>query len=54
MVKDLRYTKVNCVNHLYLIINKMIEYIEESNRNKYLTLVSTEESSINHVSVNVG
>ena len=44
MVKDLRYAKFNCVNHLYLIINKMIGYIEESNRNKYLTLVSTEES----------
>ena len=29
----------NTVKHLYLIINKINEDIEESNGNKYLTLV---------------
>ena len=30
-VKDLIYVKINSVNPLYLIINKINEYIEESN-----------------------
>ena len=43
--KDLSYGKCNSVNSLYLIIiNKLNWYIEESNGNKYLTLVSTDES----------
>ena len=37
-VKDLSYITSDCVNPLYLIINKIIKeingYIEESNRNK--------------------
>ena len=41
---NLSYATVNNVNPLYLIINKINGYIEESNGNKYLTLVSTYES----------
>ena len=43
-VKNLSYIKINRVNHIYLIISKINGYIEESNKNKYLTLVTTEES----------
>ena len=43
-VKNLNYIKINRVNHIYLIISKINGYIEESNKNKYLTLVTTEES----------
>ena len=42
--KNLSYKKINSVNPLYLTINKVNGYIEESNENKYLTLVSTDES----------
>ena len=35
---------VNSVIPLYLIINEINGYIEESNGNKYLMLVSTDES----------
>ena len=35
-------TTTNTVKHLYLIINKINEDIEESNGNKYLTLVPTD------------
>ena len=42
--KSLRYITVNSVNPLYVIINKINGYIEESNENKYLTLVPTDES----------
>ena len=38
------YGKINSVNPLYLIISKINGYIEESNRNKYLTLVLTDET----------
>ena len=34
--KNLSYIKINSVNPLYLIINKINGYIEESNGNKYL------------------
>ena len=43
-VKNLSYAKINSVNPLYLIINKINRYIEESNGNKYLTLVSTDKN----------
>ena len=43
-VKNLSYITVNRVNSLYLIINKVNEYNEESNGNKYLMLVPTDES----------
>ena len=44
MIKDLKYVKNNSVNPLYIIINKVNEYFEEINGNKYLTLVPTNES----------
>ena len=43
-VKDLRFEKINSANSLYLNINKINGYIEESNRNKYLTLDPNNES----------
>ena len=42
--KDLRYVKVNCLNPLYLIVNKIDGYFVEINRNKYLTLVPTNQN----------
>ena len=39
MVKNLSYITIERVNALYLIINKINGYIEESNGNKYLNLV---------------
>ena len=39
-MKDSDYVKFNSLNPLYLVINKANAYIEKSNRNKYLTLVS--------------
>ena len=41
IMKDFEYVKINSVNPLYLIIDKVDGYIEEKNGNKYLTLVST-------------
>ena len=43
-IKDLKYVKINSVNSLYLILSKMNKYFEEINKNKYLTLVPTNES----------
>ena len=43
-IKSLRYAKINIVKSLYLLINQINGYIEESNENKYLTLVPTDES----------
>ena len=43
-VKDIRYVKLNSVNPLYLIIDKINGYTEESNGNKYLMLVPTDKS----------
>ena len=43
-IKDSKYIKINRVNPLYLIINKVNECFEEINKNKYLTLVPTNES----------
>ena len=43
-VKDSKDVKINGVNFLYLIINKVNGYFEEINGNKYLTLVPTKES----------
>ena len=37
-MKDLNNVNINSVNLLYLIINQVDEYIEESNGNRYLTL----------------
>ena len=43
-IKHWKYVKVNSVNPLYLIFNKVNGYFEEINGNKYLTLVPTNES----------
>ena len=42
-IKDPKYVKIKSVNPLYLIFNKVKEYFEETNGNKYLTLVPTNE-----------
>ena len=42
MVKELRYVKFNSVNPLYLFINKINGYIEESNGNKSLQFLLME------------
>ena len=42
--KDFKYVKVNNVNLLNLFFNKVNGYFEEINKNKYLTLVPTNES----------
>ena len=42
--KDLKYVKINSVNPLYPICSKVNGYFEEINKNKYLTLVPTNES----------
>ena len=41
-VKDSKYLNINCVNSLYLIINKVNGYVEKI-KNKYLMLVPTNE-----------
>ena len=43
-IKDSKYVKINSVNSLYLIINKVNRYFEQINKNKYLTLVPTDDS----------
>ena len=44
MVKNLTHVKINNVNYLYRIIDRINWYIEESNENTYLMLVFTDES----------
>ena len=41
-MKDSDYVKNDSVNSLYLIIGKVDGYTEEKNRNKYISLVSTD------------
>ena len=36
--------KINSVNPLYIALNKVDGYIEESNGNKYLTIVCTDKN----------
>ena len=43
-IEDLSYVKISSVNLIYRIIDEIDGYIEESNRNNYLTLVPTYES----------
>ena len=43
-IKDSKYMKINSINPLYLIINKVNGYFEEINENKYLMQVPTNES----------
>ena len=40
-IKDAKYVKINSVNALYLIFNKVQGYFEEINGNRYLALVPT-------------
>ena len=44
--KDSKYVKINSINFSYLIFGKVNGYFEEINGNKYLTLVSTNESKV--------
>ena len=44
MIKDSKYVKINSINPLYLINNKVNGYFEEFNKRKYLTLVPTIET----------
>lgn len=50
--KDCNYETRKSVNPLHNIINKINGWIEESNGNKYLTLVSTDENKERLKSVN--
>ena len=47
--KDLKYLKINSVNPLYLIFNKVNGYSDEINENKYLTLVPSNENQISFI-----
>ena len=44
VIKDLGNTKINSVDHLYLIINKVNGNIEKNSGDKYWTIVPTDES----------
>ena len=46
-IKDSKYVKINSVNSLYLMFNKINEYFEDIDENKYLTLVPTNECKEN-------
>ena len=43
-IKDFKYNNFNSVSPLYLIICKINDCFNEINRNKYLTLILTNES----------
>ena len=43
-IKNSKYVKINSVNPLYLIFNKVNGYFEEINDDEYLTLVATNEN----------
>ena len=43
-IKDLKYVKINSVNPLQVIFSKVSGYFQETNKNKFLKLVSTNES----------
>ena len=45
-IKNLSYVKINSVNPLYIIIDKVDGYIEESNGNKNLTIFFTKRQKI--------
>ena len=45
-VNDLKYLKINSVNFLYLMFHKVNGYFEEISKNKYLTLVASNESKV--------
>ena len=43
-VKDAKYVNINRENPLYLIFSKVNGYIEQINKNKYLTLAPNNET----------
>ena len=43
-IKDSKYVKINIVNPLYLIFNKVDGYFEKINGYRYLMLVPTNEN----------
>ena len=43
MIKDLKYVKINSVNSLYLFFSKANGLFEEINRNRFLTVLPTNE-----------
>ena len=53
MIKDLKYMKINTVNPLYLIFNRVNRYFEEINGNKYLMLVPTSGSKENFKNIDL-
>ena len=48
---DLKYVKISSENPLYLMLNKINEYFEYINVNKFLTLVPTNESKVKNEKV---
>ena len=44
MIKYLKYVNINSANPLHLISSKVNVYFEETNKNKHLTLLATNES----------
>ena len=46
-IKDSKYIKIDSLNPLYLIFNKVNGYFREINNSKYLTLVPTNDSKEN-------
>ena len=45
-IKDWKYVKINSVCLFYLMFKTINGYFEEINGNKYLTIVSTNESTV--------
>ena len=45
-IKNRSYVNINSINPLCLIIDKVDGYIEESNGNRYVTLVSTDRNKV--------
>ena len=43
-IKDLKYIKINSANPLYLTFSKVNGYFEETSKNKYFTLVPTNQN----------
>ena len=46
-MKDSKYIKINSINPLYFIFNKVNEYFEEIKKIRCLTLVPTNENKEN-------
>ena len=44
-IKNSKYIKINRVNPIYLLINRMNGYFEEINGNKYLTLMKAKKKN---------